>query len=113
MTANGLSDICTRSFFKLLERHTRLPVFGVADPDPYDFQIMKCYSQGSKNLAHENFNLVVPNLMWVGLTLDDILESGITLHKQNSWKLKDKDKTILDNLLKDGSRLSPIRKGGN
>jgi len=51
--------------------------------------------------------------MWVGLTLDDILESGITLHKHNSWKLKDKDKTILDNLLKDGSRLSPIRKCGN
>lgn len=111
MIANGLPNISSHSFLKQLQRHTKLPIISVADPDPFGLEIMKCYSQGSINLAHENFNLAVPSLMWVGIFLNDIEESGIQLHKHNSKELTEKDKIALENLLNDKyMKLTPIWK---
>lgn len=105
------TDISSRSLLKQLQRYTGLPVIGVADPDPSGVEIMKYYSQGSVNLAHENFNLTVPSLMWVGLTLDDVEKSGIKLNNFNSVELSDRDEKILGSLLNDKyMRLTPIWK---
>ena len=73
----------------------------MADADPSGFEIMRYYSQGCVSLAQENFNLVVPSLMWVGISLFDIEELGIELNEYNSKKLTEKDVKILDNLLTD------------
>lgn len=108
MTSNGSPDISSRRFLKWLQRETKLPVIGVADADPSGLEIMRYYSQGSVNLAQENFNLAVPSLMWVGISLLDIEELGIELNEYNSKKLTEKDVKTLDNLLTDKyTKLTP------
>lgn len=108
VTANGMPDTTTRKFLKLLQQRTELPFIGLADPDPYGLSIVTCYAQGSVNLGHENFNLAIPSLIWVGISLQDIEECGIELHKYNSKPLTDTEKKTLGNTLKDKyTKLSP------
>lgn len=108
MTSNGSPDISSHRFLKWLQRETKLHVIGVADADPLRLKIMRYYSQGCVNLAQENFNLAVPSLMWVVISLFDIEELGIELNEYNSKKLTKKDVKILDNLLTDKyTKLTP------
>lgn len=108
MTSNGFPNISSRQFLKWLQQKTKLPVVGVSDADPAGLEIMITYSQGSVNLAQENFNLAVPSLRWVGISLSDIEELGMELNDYNSEVLKAKDVTKLENLLSEKyTKLTP------
>ena len=61
----------------------------MADPNPSGLSILACYSHESAILAHKNFNLALPSLNWVGISLDDIDRAGIELHEFNSKDLSD------------------------
>ncbi|KAM3417319.1 hypothetical protein BST61_g5571 [Cercospora zeina] len=73
ITGKGYPDISTRALLHFLSTPSSRngfsspPVFGLADFDPDGIAILSIYRQGSKALAHENKELVVPQLRWLGL----------------------------------------------
>ncbi|PPJ51901.1 hypothetical protein CBER1_08792 [Cercospora berteroae] len=73
ITGKGYPDLSTRALLRFLSTPSSKnsfsspPVFGLADFDPDGIGILSVYRHGSKALAHENENLVVPQLQWLGL----------------------------------------------
>ena len=48
----------------------------LVDFDPDGIGIMSTYKHGSMNLAHENEDLLVPSMEWLGLRSRDMVEGG-------------------------------------
>ncbi len=46
--------------------------FCLTDANPFGVCIMSVYKYGSKSYVHENDNLCLPSLEWIGLKLDDL-----------------------------------------
>lgn len=73
ITGKGYPDLSTRALLRFLSTPSSKNgfssplVFGLADFDPDGIAILSVYKHGSKALAHENENLVVPQLQWLGL----------------------------------------------
>ncbi|KIN01593.1 hypothetical protein OIDMADRAFT_160910 [Oidiodendron maius Zn] len=73
ITAKGYPDIQTRQFLHLLSTGcTGIPIFCLVDFDPDGIGIMSTYRHGSINLSHQNQNLTVPSIRWLGLRSADI-----------------------------------------
>ncbi|CAO2184133.1 unnamed protein product [Urochloa humidicola] len=111
ITSNGMPTMATRSFLKCLYMHTNLTIYGMCDPDPHGVNILHVYDQGSVELAHENINLAVPHLIWIGVTLKDVLDAGLELNQRNSEKLKPSEYAILQRLLNDAHIIPRFWKG--
>ena len=83
MQAKGYPDISTRSFLHLLSVSLNLdcvppPIYALADFDPDGLAIMSTYKHGSFKLSHENVNLNVPSIQWLGIQSRDVLaENGL------------------------------------
>lgn len=79
--AKGYPDIQTRQFLHLLSTcHRDIPIFCLVDFDPDGIGIMSTYKYGSVKLHHENHNLIVPSIKWLGVKSADIvsIESSTT-----------------------------------
>ncbi|KAL9101744.1 MAG: hypothetical protein Q9163_003020 [Psora crenata] len=75
--AKGYPDISTRTFLRHLSHATLEveaipPIYVLADFDPDGIAILSTYKHGSHNLAHENANLNVPSISWLGIRSADI-----------------------------------------
>ena len=69
------------------------PVFGLVDFDPDGLAILSVYKHGSAALSHENEDLVVPQMQWLGLTAEDTKSSGDDLHaSQGLLTLTERDR---------------------
>ncbi|MFX0024060.1 MAG: hypothetical protein ACFE9S_17160, partial [Candidatus Hermodarchaeota archaeon] len=77
VTASGSPDYNTRKFLKKLVSELKIPVFGLADSDPYGLSILMTYAYGSVQSAHETSKLAVNNMYWLGLMPKDIEEYNI------------------------------------
>eukprot|EP00754_Rhynchopus_humris_P042153 Rhum_TRINITY_DN25756_c0_g1::Rhum_TRINITY_DN25756_c0_g1_i1::g.182719::m.182719/K10878/SPO11; meiotic recombination protein SPO11 len=71
VTGRGYPCVATREFLRRLWCETGLPVRVLTDADPHGAQIALTYALGSLSLCHENEHLALPELEWVGLTLED------------------------------------------
>ncbi len=88
----------TRGIRRLLQRlnsEHKLPVYVLADFDPWGFYIYSVLKFGSINLAHISESLALPEAKFLGITADDIEKYG--LHK-HLIKFKDVDSTRIKQL---------------
>ncbi|PGH36669.1 meiotic recombination protein SPO11 [[Emmonsia] crescens] len=89
ITGKGYPDLCTRAFLKLLD-HTRSPpstsealpspkppIYMLVDSDPDGMAIMSTYKYGSRAQAHENINLTVHGIQWLGLQASEVVSSRL------------------------------------
>ncbi|KAI9647676.1 endodeoxyribonuclease [Ciborinia camelliae] len=77
LTAKGYPDIQSRQFLHYLGKHYPLiPIYALVDFDPDGIGIMSTYKHGSVALAHENKDLSVPSICWLGLRSMDMMEGG-------------------------------------
>lgn len=73
VTACGFPDVQTRMLLnRLSSKYPTLPIYGIADFDPYGVEIMATYTMGSKSRAHERDVLACPSLRWLGIHSSDI-----------------------------------------
>lgn len=74
--AKGYPDIQTRQFLHNLSIcASQIPIFCLVDFDPDGLGIMSTYKYGSMALAHENLNLAVPSIRWLGVRSSDIMRN--------------------------------------
>jgi DNA topoisomerase-6 subunit A len=88
----------TRGIRRLLQRLTqehKLPVYVLADFDPWGFYIYSVLKFGSINLAHMTESLALPQAKFLGITADDIEKYGL---KKHFIKFKDVDLSRLKQL---------------
>ena len=72
VTGKGQPDRGTRRFIRRLVDEYKLPVYVLADADPYGMYIYSVYKYGSIKLAFESERLAVPSAKFLGVTISDI-----------------------------------------
>jgi len=88
MTGKGYPDIATRALLHLMctpaprNGFASPPAFCLVDFDPDGLAIMSTYKHGSAALAHENEDLRVPQLQWLGLRPKDICTGADDMHSE-------------------------------
>jgi meiotic recombination protein SPO11 len=98
ITGKGYPDIATRALLHLLSMATPQngfaspPVFGLADCDPDGLAILSIYRNGSAALVHENDNLRVPQLQWLGLQIDHMMDENLLHSTQGLLSLTKRDR---------------------
>ena len=63
------------------------PVFVLADFDPDGIAIMSTYKHGSWNMSHENAQLNVPGIRWLGLRSRDLFTGTDTYEPEKPGRL--------------------------
>ena len=82
ITGKGYPDIATRALLHFLSTSTPQngfaapPVYGLVDYDPDGLAILSVYKNGSQALVHENADLRVPQLQWLGLRTEHMMVAG-------------------------------------
>lgn len=112
LTAKGYPDVSSRAMLRFLSSpspqngFSSPPVYALVDYDPDGLAIMSVYKDGSIALAHENANLCVPQLQWLGLCRECI-QLGQDPHcSQGLLTLSDRDRRKATNMLERCSDLN-------
>lgn len=98
LTGKGYPDIATRALLHFLSTASPQngfaspPVFGLADCDQDGLAIISIYRNGSAALSHENDGLCVPQLQWVGLRLEHMMDASLLHHSQGLLGLTARDR---------------------
>lgn len=88
----------TRGIRRLLQRlvtEFKIPVYVLADNDPYGFYIYSVIKYGSITLAHMSEEMAIPSVRFLGITGDDLEHYGL---KRHLIKLTDQDTARLKQL---------------
>ena len=86
LTGKGYPDIATRALLHFLSTPSPRngfaspPIYGLADCDPDGLAILSIYKNGSMALSHENADLCVPSLQWLGLRNEHMMVGGDDVH---------------------------------
>lgn len=92
----GYPDIATRAFLHLLSKSDNLdgppPIYCLADFDPDGMAIMSTYKHGSWNLSHENLQLLVPSIQWLGIQSSDIISNSHEEEYKGLLRLSGRDR---------------------
>lgn len=93
VTSAGQPDRATRRFVRRLSDEFKLPVYILADADPYGFYIYSVFKAGSITLSYESERLATPSAKFIGVMMTDIF--GDSVFKKI---LKDKEarKTLVE-----------------
>ncbi|OLN86864.1 Meiotic recombination protein rec12 [Colletotrichum chlorophyti] len=68
----GFPDLNTKQFVHLLhDARPEIPIYALVDFDCYGVHIMRCYSHGSRQHAHEK-GVTVTSLQWLGIKSGDL-----------------------------------------
>ncbi|KAI9676345.1 MAG: hypothetical protein M1817_000502 [Caeruleum heppii] len=108
ITAKGYPDIATRAFLRYLATSPlqsgcqRPAIYGLMDFDPDGLGILSTYKHGSVALAHENAQLVVPSISWLGLQSRDLQLLDSTVEGLELIRLTVRDRRKAISMLKKG-----------
>lgn len=86
ITGKGYPDLATRVLLRYCSHPSAQngfaspPVYGLADFDPDGIAILSTYKRGSKKLAHESKEHVVPQLKWLGLRSEHLHAGEFDTH---------------------------------
>lgn len=86
ITGKGYPDLATRALLRYCSHPSAQngfaspPVYGLADFDPDGIAILSTYKRGSKKLAHESKEHVVPQLKWLGLRSEHLHADEFDTH---------------------------------
>ncbi len=92
MSSQGQTTRGIRRLLQRLNQEHKLPVYVLADFDPWGFYIYSVLKFGSINLAHISETQAIPNAKFLGITGDDIEKYGLSKH---FIKFKDVDQARL------------------
>jgi len=92
MSSQGQTTRGIRRLLSRLNKEHKLPVYVLADFDPWGFYIYSVLKYGSINLAHISESQAIPNAKFLGIIADDIEKYGLT---KNLIKFKDVDASRL------------------
>lgn len=88
MSSQGQTTRGIRRLLQRLSQEHKLPIYVLADFDPWGFYIYSVLKFGSINLAHMADSLALPSAKFLGITADDIERYGL---KKHLIKFKDVD----------------------
>ena len=88
MSSQGQTTRGIRRLLQRLSHEHKLPVYVLADFDPWGFYIFSVLKFGSINLAHMSGSTALPQAKFLGITADDIEKYGL---KKHFIKFKDVD----------------------
>ncbi|MBI4141604.1 DNA topoisomerase IV subunit A, partial [Candidatus Woesearchaeota archaeon] len=88
MSSQGQTTRGIRRLLQRLNSEHSLPIYVLADFDPWGFYIYSVLKFGSINLAHMADSLALPSAKFLGITADDIEKYGL---KKHLIKFKDVD----------------------
>lgn len=75
VSMGGVPTRACRRFVRILSEQVNIPVYAFTDCDPYGFaNIYRTLKVGSGNAAHINQFFCVPNVKYLGLTPQDIID---------------------------------------
>ena len=77
VTSAGQPDRATRRFVRRLSEEYNLPVYILADSDPYGFYIYSVFKAGSITLSYESERLATPTAKFIGVMMTDIFGDSI------------------------------------
>ena len=77
ITSAGQPDRATRRFVRRLNDELKLPVYILADADPYGWYIYSVFKIGSITLSYESERLATPNAKFIGVTMTDVFGDEI------------------------------------
>jgi len=95
MSSQGQTTRGIRRLLQRLSEEHKLPIYILADFDPWGFYIYSVLKYGSINLAHMSESMTLNNAKFLGITANDIEKYGL---KKHFIKLKDVDLTRLKQL---------------
>ncbi|TGO49489.1 hypothetical protein BOTNAR_0429g00020 [Botryotinia narcissicola] len=97
-TTYSYPDIQSRQFLHYLAKHYPIiPIYALVDFDPDGIGIMSTYKHGSVALAHENENLSIPSMRWLGLKSKDMMQ-GVK-ENEGLLKLSERDRRLAVKML--------------
>ncbi len=76
ITSAGQPDRATRRFVRRLSEELKLPVYILADSDPYGWYIYSVFKIGSITLSYESERLATPDAKFIGVTMTDVFGSS-------------------------------------
>ncbi|MAF34398.1 DNA topoisomerase VI [Candidatus Woesearchaeota archaeon] len=88
MSSQGQTTRGIRRLLQRLSTEHKLPIYVLADFDPYGVYIYSVIKYGSINLAHMSGKMSIPSVRFLGITADDIIKYDL---KKHFIKLKDID----------------------
>ncbi len=80
MASQGQTTRGIRRLLQRLSQEHKLPIFVLADFDPWGFYIYSVLKFGSINLAHMSESMTLTNARFLGITADDITKYGLQKH---------------------------------
>jgi len=86
ITSAGQPDRATRRFVRRLSEELKLPVYVLADSDPYGFYIYSVFKIGSITLSYESERLATPDAKFIGVMMSDVYGDDIV--RKHLRKLK-------------------------
>ena len=92
VTSQGQTTRGIRRLLQRLSTEYKLPLYVLADFDPWGFYIYSVLKFGSINLAHMSDTMTLPKAKFLGIMADDITNYGLQKH---FIKFKDVDMTRL------------------
>ena len=92
MSSQGQTTRGIRRLLQRLSEEHKLPIYVLADFDPWGFYIFSVLKFGSINLAHMSESMTLTNARFLGITADDIEKYGLQKH---FIKFKEVDTTRL------------------
>lgn len=80
VTSQGQTTRGIRRLLQRLSREQKLPIYVLADFDPWGFYIYSVLKYGSISLAHMAEKLAIPEAKYLGITSEDIEGYGLQKH---------------------------------
>lgn len=80
MSSQGQTTRGIRRLLQRLSQEHDLPIYVLADADPWGFYIYSVLKYGSINLAHMSDSMTLNTAKFLGITMDDIEKYGLKKH---------------------------------
>lgn len=90
VTSQGQTTRGIRRLLQRLSEEKNLPIYVLCDGDIYGAYIYSVVKFGSIALAHASERLTIPNVKYIGITMDDVVKYDL---KKHLIKLTDQDNT--------------------
>jgi len=117
ITSKGVPDIATRAMVYCLWKTLHIPVYGLADCNPYGLGVLQTFFKGGKGNGRHNKELYQVPMQWIGLRPSQLqeMEIGRRLPKEVFQKLTGMDMRKLKGLEELGreQEREQVEEGGN
>jgi len=80
MSSQGQTTRGIRRLLQRLSQEHNLPIYVLADADPWGYYIYSVLKYGSINLAHMSGSMTLSTARFLGITMDDIEKYGLKKH---------------------------------